>query len=115
MKAGDRFVVSRTGRFYVTTKGKATLTTFGLARLLNGDVPGAKQYWVTLDATLTEPDGDLQLLMPEWMRRAVQQGVYDAVVLTAEKEAWTLSAGTPVGFMGCTESPSESSMLVDKE
>ncbi|EOL9002362.1 hypothetical protein ACM915_000055 [Cronobacter turicensis] len=115
LKAGDRFLVSRTGRFYITTKGKATLATFRLARLLNGDVPGAEQYWVTLDATLTEPDGDLQLLMPEWMRRAVQQGVYDTVVVTGEKEAWTVSAGTPVGFMGCTESPSESSTLVDKE
>ncbi|ELY5851456.1 hypothetical protein SNN74_004241 [Cronobacter turicensis] len=115
LKAGDRFLVSRTGRFYITTKGKATLATFGLARLLNGDVPGAEQYWVTLDATLTEPDGDLQLLMPEWMRRAVQQGVYDTVVVTGEKEAWTVSAGTPVGFMGCTESPSESRTLVDKE
>ncbi|EKM0378399.1 hypothetical protein PTT41_004132 [Cronobacter turicensis] len=115
LKAGDRFLVSRTGRFYITTKGKATLATFGLARLLNGDVPGAEQYWVTLDAALTEPDGDLQLLMPEWMRRAVQQGVYDTVVVTGEKEAWTVSAGTPVGFMGCTESPSESRTLVDKE
>ncbi|EOE6915945.1 hypothetical protein ACT7BJ_003484 [Cronobacter turicensis] len=115
LKAGDRFVVSRTGRFYITTKGKVTLTTFGLARLLNGDVPGAEQYWVTLDATLTEPDGDLQLLMPEWIRRAVQQGVYDEVVLTEKADDWTVSAGTPVGFMGCTESPSESSTLVDKE
>ncbi|EPR9139525.1 glycoside hydrolase family 19 protein [Cronobacter sakazakii] len=115
LKAGDRFVVSRTGRFYLTTKGKATLTTFGLARLLNGDVPGAEQYWVTLDAALTEPDGDMQLLMPAWMRRAAEKGVYDEVVLTEEADDWTVSAGTPVGFMGCTESPSENSTDVDKE
>ncbi|EOI5729514.1 hypothetical protein ACMS09_002987 [Cronobacter malonaticus] len=115
LKAGDRFVVSRTGRFYVKNQGQSTLTTFGLARLLNGDVPGAEQYWVTLDAALTEPDGDMQLLMPDWMRRAVQQGVYDEVVLTEKADGWTVSAGTPVGFMGCTESPSENSTDVDKE
>ncbi|EPT7034543.1 pesticin C-terminus-like muramidase [Cronobacter malonaticus] len=115
LKAGDRFVVSRTGRFYVKNQGQSTLTTFGLARLLNGDVPGAEQYWVTLDAALTEPDGDMPLLMPDWMRRAVQQGVYDEVVLTEEADDWTVSAGTPVGFMGCTESPSENSTDVDKE
>ena len=115
LNAGDRIVVSRTGRFVVTKAGKATLTTFGLARLLNGDVPGQAQYWVTLDAELMEPDGELRALMPEWMQKAVQQGASDTVVLTNEKEEWKVSAGAPVGFMGCTESPSERTARVDKE
>lgn len=68
-----------------------------------------------LDAGLTESDGDMQLLMPDCMRRAVQQGVYDEVVLTEEADGWTVSAGRPVGFMGCTESPSANSTDVDKE
>jgi hypothetical protein len=37
------------GRFYVTKNGKATLTTFGLVRLLKDNIPGKEQYWVTLD------------------------------------------------------------------
>lgn len=115
LNAGDRVVISRTGRFVVTKAGKATLTTFGLARLLNGDVPGQAQYWVTLDAELMEPDGELRALMPEWMQKAVQQGASDTVVLTNEKEEWKVSAGAPVGFMGCTESPSERTARVDKE
>ncbi|EPR9083236.1 glycoside hydrolase family 19 protein [Cronobacter dublinensis] len=115
LNAGDRVVVARTGRFVVTKAGKATLTTFGLARLLNGDVPGQAQYWVTLDAELMEPDGELRALMPEWMQKAVQQGASDTVVLTNEKEEWKVSAGAPVGFMGCTESPSERTARVDKE
>ncbi|EQA5721541.1 glycoside hydrolase family 19 protein [Cronobacter dublinensis] len=115
LNAGDRIVVSRTGRFVVTKAGKDTLTTFGLARLLNGGVPGQAQYWVTLDAELMEPDGELRALMPEWMQKAVQQGASDTVVLTNEKEEWKVSAGAPVGFMGCTESPSERTARVDKE
>lgn len=115
LNAGDRVVISRTGRFVVTKVGKDTLTTFGLARLLNGDVPGQAQYWVTLDAELMEPDGELRALMPEWMQKAVQQGASDTVVLTNEKDEWKVSAGAPVGFMGCTESPSERTARVDKE
>ncbi|ENR4362582.1 hypothetical protein ACEVFK_004619, partial [Salmonella enterica] len=45
----DRFVSSRTGRFYVIKNGEATLTTFGLVRQLEGETAGNKQYWVTLD------------------------------------------------------------------
>lgn len=115
LKAGDRFVSSRTGRFYVTKSGKATLTTFGLVRLLKGNIPGNEQYWVTLDPELMEPDGEIQELMPEWMQRAKQKGAFDSVELTGETEEWKVSAGMPVGFMGCTESPGEGSDLVDKE
>ena len=115
LKAGDRFVSSRTGRFYVTKKGKTTLTTFGLVRLLKNNIPGKKQYWVTLDPELMEPDGEIQGLMPEWMQKAKQKGVFDSVELTGETEEWKVSAGAPVGFMGCTESPGEGSRLVDRE
>jgi len=115
LKAGDRFVSSRTGRFYVKKNGKATLTTFGLVRLLKDKVPGNEQYWVTLDPELMEPDGEIQEMMPEWMQRAKQKGVFNSVELTGETEEWKVSAGTPVGFMGCTESPGEGNALVDKE
>ncbi|WP_243428349.1 EF-hand domain-containing protein [Leclercia adecarboxylata] len=115
LKAGDRFVSSRTERFYVTDKGKVTLTTFGLVRLLKGNIPQTEQYWVTLAPELMVPDGEIQELMPEWMQRAKQKGAFDSVELTGETEEWTVSAGTPVGFMGCTESPGEGNNLVDKE
>src|SRR5690606_6066809 len=115
LKEGDRFVSSRTGRFYVTRNGKTTLTTFGLVRLLKGNIPGQEQYWVTLDPDLVEPDGEMQGLMPEWMQKAKQKGAFDSVELTDETEEWKVSAGTPVGFMGCTELPGEGSNLVDKE
>lgn len=115
LKAGDRFVSSRTGRFYVTKNGKATLTTFGLVRLLQENIPGNEQYWVTLDPELMEPDGEMQGLMPGWMQRAKQKGVFDSVALTGETEEWKVSAGTPVGFMGCMESPGEGNQLVDRE
>ncbi|HDT5145229.1 TPA: hypothetical protein QHS21_001260 [Klebsiella michiganensis] len=115
LKAGDRFVSSRTGRFYVTKNGKATLTTFGLVRLLKENIPGKVQYWVTLDPELMEPDGEMQALMPGWMQRAKQKGAFDSVELTGETEEWKVSAGTPVGFMGCMESPGEGDKLVDKE
>lgn len=115
LKAGDRFVSSGTGRFYVTKKGKTTLTTFGLVRLLKNNIPGNEQYWVTLDPELMEPDGEIQGLMPEWMQKAKQKGVFDSVELTGETEEWKVSAGAPVGFMGCTESPREGSRLVDRE
>ncbi|WP_240494336.1 hypothetical protein [Pantoea sp. 1.19] len=115
LKAGDRFVSSRTGRFYVAKNGKATLTTFGLVRLLQENIPGHEQYWVTLDPELMEQDGEMQALMPGWMQRAKQKGAFDSVALTGETEEWKVSAGTPVGFMGCMESPGEGSHLVDKE
>jgi hypothetical protein len=54
-----------------------------------------------------EPDGEIQALMPEWMQKAKQKGAFDSVELTGETEEWKVSAGTPVGFMGCTESPGE--------
>ncbi|MEA4717695.1 hypothetical protein VBQ97_27530 [Klebsiella pneumoniae] len=115
LKAGDRFVSSRTGRFYVTKNGNAALTTFGLVRLLKDSVPGKEQYWVTLDPVLVEPDGEIQGLMPEWMQKAKQKGAFDAVELTEGTEEWKVSAGTPVGFMGCMESPGEGNQLVDRE
>ena len=115
LNAGDRFVSSRTGRFYVTKNGKASLTSFGLVRLLKGNIPGNEQYWVTLDPELMEPDGEIQELMPGWMQRAKEKGSFDAVQLTGETEEWTVSAGTPVGFMGCMESPGEGKNLVEKE
>ncbi|WP_395286407.1 hypothetical protein [Klebsiella quasipneumoniae] len=115
LKAGDRFVSSRTGRFYVTKNGNATLTTFGLVRLLKENVPGKEQYWVTLDPELIEPDGEMQGLLPEWMQKAKQKGGVDSVELTGETEEWKVSAGTPVGFMGCMESPGEGNNLLDKE
>ncbi|MEI9818097.1 hypothetical protein [Enterobacter hormaechei] len=115
LKAGDRFVSSRTGRFYVKRNGQTTLTTFGLVRLLKDNVPGKEQYWVTLDPELMEPDGEIQGLMPEWMQRAKQKGAFDSVELTGETEEWQVSAGAPVGFMGCTESPAEGNKPVDKE
>nr|HCI8864879.1 CHAP domain-containing protein [Klebsiella variicola] len=115
LSAGDRFVSSRTGRFYVTKNGNATLTTFGLVRLLKDSVPGKEQYWVTLDPVLVEPDGEIQGLMPEWMQKAKQKGAFDAVELTEGTEEWKVSAGTPVGFMGCTESPGEGNQFVDRE
>ena len=115
LKAGDRFVSSRTGRFYVTKNGNATLTTFGLVRLLKDSVPGKEQYWVTLDPELVEPDGEIQGLIPEWMQKAKQKGAFDSVELTEGTEEWKVSAGTPVGFMGCMESPGEGNNLLDKE
>ncbi|EPC5231982.1 pesticin C-terminus-like muramidase [Klebsiella quasipneumoniae] len=115
LKAGDRFVSSRTGRFYVTKNGNATLTTFGLVRLLKENVPGKEQYWVTLDPELMEPDGEMQGLLPEWMQKAKQKGGFDSVELTGETEEWKVSAGTPVGFMGCMELPGEGNNLLDKE
>lgn len=115
LKADDRFVSSRTGRFYVTKNGKATLTTFGLVRLLKENIPGNEQYWVTLDPELMEPDGEIQGLMPEWMLKAKQKGAYDSVELTEGTEEWRVSSGTPVGFMGCMESPGEGNNLLDKE
>ena len=115
LKAGDHFVSSRTGRFYVTKNGKATLTTFGLVRLLKENIPGNEQYWVTLDPELMEPDGELQALMPGWMQRAKQKGAFDSVELTDGTGEWKVSAGTPVGFMGCMESPGEGNNLLDKE
>ncbi|MDP1293415.1 hypothetical protein Q6296_26615, partial [Klebsiella variicola] len=115
LSAGDRFVSSRTGHFYVTKNGNATLTTFGLVRLLKDSVPGKEQYWVTLDPVLVEPDGEIQGLMPEWMQKAKQKGAFDAVELTDGTEEWKVSAGTPVGFMGCMESPGEGNQLVDRE
>lgn len=62
-----------------------------------------------------EPDGEMQALMPGWMQRAKQKGAFDSVELTGETEEWKVSAGTPVGFMGCTESPGEGNTLLDKE
>lgn len=115
LNAGDRFVSSRSGRFYVTKDGQATLMTFGLVRLLKGETTGNEQYWVTLDPELTEPDGEIQALMPAWMLKARQKAAFDTVELTGETAEWQVNAGTPIGFMGCTESPDERSGLIDKE
>ncbi len=43
------------------------------------------------------------------------KGAFDAVELTEGTEEWKVSAGTPVGFMGCMESPGEGNQLVDRE
>ncbi|WP_162200242.1 hypothetical protein [Citrobacter amalonaticus] len=115
LNAGDRFVSSRTGRFYVTKNHQTTLMTFGLVHLLKEDSVENDPYWVTLDLALVESDGDIQALMPVWMQKAKAKGVFDSVVPGGETEEWKVSAGTPVGFMGCMESPGEGSGQVDRE
>lgn len=112
LKEGDRFVSSRTGRFYVT---KDKLMTFGLVRLLEGETAGNEQYWVTLDPELMEQDGEIQALMPAWMQKAKAKGAYNTVQLGGETEEWKVSAGTPVGFMGCEEYPGKESGQVERE
>ncbi|ECG8601370.1 chitinase, partial [Salmonella enterica subsp. salamae] len=111
----DRFVSSRTGRFYVIKNGEATLTTFGLVRQLEGETAGNKQYWVTLDPALMEPDGEIQALMPAWMQKAKERGVFNSVQAGGETDEWKVSAGTPVGFMGCEEYPGRESGQVECE
>ncbi|EPM0026697.1 glycoside hydrolase family 19 protein, partial [Citrobacter farmeri] len=115
LNAGDRFVSSRTGRFYVTKNHQTTLMTFGLVHLLKEDSVENDPYWVTLDLALVEQDGDIQALMPAWMQKAKAKGVFDTVVPGGDTEEWKVSAGTPVGFMGCMESPGEGSGQVDRE
>ncbi|ECG8601358.1 chitinase, partial [Salmonella enterica subsp. salamae] len=111
----DRFVSSRTGRFYVIKNGEATLTTFGLVRQLEGETAGNKQYWVTLDPALMEPDGEIQALMPAWMQKAKERGVFNSVQAGGETDEWKVSAGTPVGFMGYEEYPGRESGQVEEE
>ncbi|HEE9789252.1 TPA: hypothetical protein R8F93_003317 [Enterobacter soli] len=113
LSAGDRFALSHTGRFYATKDGPQT--TFGLVRLLTGETTGNEQYWVTLDPALMEPDGEMQALMPAWMQKAKARGAFNTVEKGAETEEWKVSAGTPVGFMGCTESPGEEDGQTDRE
>lgn len=115
LRAGDRFVSSRTGRFYVTKGRETTPMTFGLVRLLNGETAGNEQYWVTLDPVLMEPDGEMQALMPAWMQKAKARGAFDTVEPGGDTAEWKVSAGTPVGFMGCMESPGEASGQTDRE
>jgi len=112
LRAGDRVVSSRTGRFYAA---QDELMTFGLVRLLTGETAGDEQYWVTLDPALMEPDGDMQMLMPAWMQKAKAKGTFNAVVKGGETAEWQVSAGTPAGFMGCMESPGESRGQTDRE
>ncbi|ENV4277043.1 hypothetical protein ACFKAN_000823 [Salmonella enterica] len=111
----DRFVSSRTGRFYVTKGEQPTLMTFGLVRLLNGETAGNEQYWVTLDPELMEPDGEIQALMPAWMQKAKERGVFNSVQTVEETDEWKVSAGTPVGFMGCEEYPGGESGQIQRE
>ncbi|EAT2186796.1 chitinase, partial [Salmonella enterica] len=111
----DRFVSSRTGRFYVIKNGEATLTTFGLVRQLEGETAGNKQYWVTLDPALMEPDGEIRALMPAWMQKAKERGVFNSVQAGGETDEWKVSAGTPVGFMGYEEYPGRESGQVEGE
>ncbi|HIA4031631.1 TPA: chitinase [Escherichia coli] len=115
LNAGDRFVSSRTGRFYITKNNQTYLMTFGLVRLLKGETTGNEQYWVTLDPALMEQDGEIQVLMPAWMQKAKAKGVFDRVQLGGETAEWQVSAGTPVGFMGCEEYPGEGGGQVERE
>ena len=111
-----RFVSSRTGRFYVTKRsGETILTTFGLACVVKDGKMEEKQYWVTLDPALMEPDGEIQALMPAWMQKAKDRGVFDAVQTVEETDEWKVSAGAPVGFMGCEEYPGRESGQAERE
>lgn len=111
---GDRFVVSRTGRFYVTRSRETKLLTFGLSRLLKDGKLSKEQYWITLDAGLMERNGEIYDLMPGWMNQAVAKGVFNSVVNTDGSDVWKVSAGSPVGFMGLNEVPGVG-QLVEQE
>ncbi|MCW2457637.1 UNVERIFIED_ORG: hypothetical protein M2414_005410 [Rahnella aquatilis] len=115
LKSGDRVVVSRTGRFYVTQHHQSVLMTFGLARLVGGNKPGDEQFWVTLDPELMVPDGELAELMPEWMHLAQEKGTFNEVVVTDGSDCWKVTAGTPLGFLGCMESPGTGAIIAEKE
>ncbi|WP_445336736.1 hypothetical protein [Citrobacter koseri] len=101
LNEGDRFVLSRTGRFYVA---KGLLMTFGLVRLLTWETTENEPYWVTLDPALMEPDGEVQALMPAWMQKA-KAGARLIRWKRGRNGRMESQRRTPVGFMGCTESP----------
>jgi len=111
---GDQFVVSRTGRFYVTRSRETKLLPFGLSRLLKDGKLSKEQYWITLDAGLMERNGEMYDLMPGWMNQAVAKGVFNSVVNTDGSDVWKVAAGSPVGFMGLNEVPGVG-QLVDQE
>ncbi|WP_436883196.1 glycoside hydrolase family 108 protein [Enterobacter asburiae] len=115
LKSGDRVVVSRTGRFYVSQRHESVLMTFGLARMVDGNKIGDEQFWVTLDPELMVPDGEIAELMPEWMHQAREKGTFNEVVVTDGSDCWTVTAGTPLGFLGCMESPGTGAIIAEKE
>ncbi|SQH41404.1 Lysozyme [Salmonella enterica] len=62
-----------------------------------------------------EPDGEIQALMPAWMQKAKEKGVFNSVQTVEETDEWKVSAGTPVGFMGCEEYPGGESGQIQRE
>jgi len=72
---------------------------FGLAQAFDKDGKLKKEkFWVTLLPEYMAADGEHYARLPLWMHKAVEQGVFDAVVKPAT--ALKISAGDAIGFLG---------------
>lgn len=76
-------------------QGKAE--PFGLAQPLKDGKPHGATCWVSLREGYLEDDGDAYGNLPDWMRQAVTQGTFDAVVNPSEP--LRIAAGDAVGFL----------------
>ncbi|MDX6019620.1 glycoside hydrolase family 19 protein [Scandinavium sp. V105_16] len=94
LKTGDSVIVLRETTFDL----KGQTQTFGLARALNSksEMTG-KAFWMSLDPQYVTPVGEQRAHLPAWMRQAVAQGTFDAVVKPATK--MEVAAGDAVGYL----------------
>lgn len=70
---------------------------FGLAQPLKDGKPQGATCWVSLREGYLEVDGNEYGKLPDWMRQAVAQGVFDAVVVPDAPNH--ITAGNAVGFL----------------
>ncbi|MDR0807027.1 MAG: chitinase [Enterobacteriaceae bacterium] len=110
---GDRLLISLTGNFYLPNE--SVPHTFGLARKMVLGKPTSEQFWISLSPDYVEPDGEIRDLMPEWVSNTAECGRCDSIVLVSENELLEIKAGSPIGYIGCMESPTNRVNLVDTE
>lgn len=96
---GDTFAVLQQKSFLLERQPEP----FALVQRLQDGKPAGVLFWVAMRPEYLEPDGECYVCLPDWMHNALNQGVFDDVVMPTLPLKVTVNAGGPVGFLGAQD------------
>ncbi|MEQ9863145.1 glycoside hydrolase family 73 protein [Pectobacterium aroidearum] len=93
LKTGDKVLIEREETFLLRDNKEI----FGLAKKIKNGIPQGQKFWTSVRPTFVEPIGERYGELPAWMLKAVEQKVYDRVVVLPQP--FEIRAGDAVGFL----------------
>lgn len=76
---------------------------FALVQRLQSGKPVGELFWVSMRPEFLKSEGECYVYLPDWMHNALNEGVFDDVVVPSVPLKVTVKAGESVGFLGAQD------------